>query len=333
MVNYINFRYICFFQFLCSKIESILRKIQRGVNLKKSVFYKIKRLKNEKNALILSHFYQRSEVQDVADFVGDSLELARIASEAQEEVIVFCGVDFMAQTAYILSPSKTILLPKTEASCPLANMISANELQSLKQLYPDAKVVSYVNTTAEVKALSDFCCTSSNAQRVVNSISSNSRIIFVPDKNLGLYIKEKTGRDLVLWDGYCPIHNRLTVEEVESAKNRHPEALVLAHPECRMDVLKLADFVGSTSAMVNYVQDSISKEYIICTESGVINRMKKICPQKKFYSVCSNFVCKNMKLTSLEDVLISLETMEPKITISEEIRSKAFSPISRMMNI
>lgn len=333
MVNYINFRYICFFQFLCSKIESILRKIQRGVNLKKSVFYKIKRLKNEKNALILSHFYQRSEVQDVADFVGDSLELARIASEAQEEVIVFCGVDFMAQTAYILSPSKTILLPKTEASCPLANMISANELQSLKQLYPDAKVVSYVNTTAEVKALSDFCCTSSNAQRVVNSISSDSRIIFVPDKNLGLYTKEKTGRDLVLWDGYCPIHNRLTVEEVELAKNKHPEALVLAHPECQMDVLKLADFVGSTSAMVNYVQDSISKEYIICTESGVINRMKKICPQKKFYSVCSNFVCKNMKLTSLEDVLISLETMEPKITISEEIRSKAFLPISRMMNI
>ena len=239
----------------------------------------------------------------------------------------------MAQTAYILSPSKTILLPKTDASCPLANMISANELQSLKQLYPDAKVVSYVNTTAEVKALSDLCCTSSNAQRVVNSISSNSRIIFVPDKNLGLYIKEKTGRDLVLWDGYCPIHNRLTVEEVESAKNRHPEALVLAHPECRMDVLKLADFVGSTSSMVNYVQDSIFKEYIICTESGVINRMKKICPQKKFYSACSNFVCKNMKLTSLEDVLISLETMEPKITISEEIRSKAFSPISRMMNI
>ena len=301
--------------------------------MKKSVFYKIKRLKNEKNALILSHFYQRSEVQDVADFVGDSLELARIASEAQEEVIVFCGVDFMAQTAYILSPSKTILLPKTEASCPLANMISANELQSLKQLYPDAKVVSYVNTTAEVKALSDFCCTSSNAQRVVNSISSDSRIIFVPDKNLGLYTKEKTGRDLILWDGYCPIHNRLTVEEVELAKNKHPEALVLAHPECQMDVLKLADFVGSTSAMVNYVQDSISKEYIICTESGVINRMKKICPQKKFYSVCSNFVCKNMKLTSLEDVLISLETMEPKITISEEIRSKAFLPISRMMNI
>lgn len=301
--------------------------------MKKSVFYKIKRLKNEKNALILSHFYQRSEVQEVADFVGDSLELARIASEAQEEVIVFCGVDFMAQTAYILSPSKTILLPKTDASCPLANMISANELQSLKQLYPDAKVVSYVNTTAEVKALSDLCCTSSNAQRVVNSISSNSRIIFVPDKNLGLYIKEKTGRDLVLWDGYCPIHNRLTVEEVESAKNRHPEALVLAHPECRMDVLKLADFVGSTSSMVNYVQDSIFKEYIICTESGVINRMKKICPQKKFYSACSNFVCKNMKLTSLEDVLISLETMEPKITISEGIRSKAFSPISRMMNI
>lgn len=301
--------------------------------MKKSVFYNIKRLKKEKNALILAHFYQRSEVHDVADFIGDSLELARIASEAQEEVIVFCGVDFMAQTAYILSPNKTILLPKIEASCPLANMISVDELELLKQLYPDAKIVSYVNTTAEIKALSDLCCTSSNAVKVINSISSDSRIIFVPDKNLGLYIKEKTGRDLILWEGCCHIHNSLTMEEVESVKNKHHESLVLAHPECRKDVIKLADFVGSTSAMVNYVQKSVSKEFIICTESGVINRMKKICPNKQFYTASSKLICQSMKLTSLEDILRSLETMEPKIIVPEDIRSKAFVPLSRMLNI
>ncbi|AEE96340.1 quinolinate synthase NadA [Mahella australiensis] len=296
-----------------------------------TVSRRISVLKKERNAIILAHFYQRPEVQDIADFVGDSLELARKASVTDADVIVFCGVHFMAQTAYILSPDKSVLLPQIKAGCPMADTADADDVAALKEQHPDAVVVSYVNTTAEVKAISDICCTSANAVKVVNSIPANKEIIFIPDKNLGQYIMEQTGRHLILWSGYCNTHDRLTAEELLAAKRLHPEAEVLAHPECRPDVVHMADFVGSTGGMVMHVRDSHATEFIIGTEIGVIHRMKQLCSNKSFYPASQKLMCPNMKLTSLDDVLKALETVSPRVTVNDYIRSRALLPIERML--
>jgi len=293
----------------------------------------INALKKERNAVILSHFYQRGEVQDIADFVGDSLELSRRAAKTDADVIVFCGVHFMAETAYILSPNKKVLLPEKNAGCPMADMVTKEELIKLKEQHPDAVVVSYVNTSADVKAESDICCTSANAVRVIESIPQDKEIIFVPDKNLGDYVMKKTGRRMIIWQGYCNTHEKLTLEEVKKAKEEHPEALILAHPECRPEVLEMADGIFSTSGMVKFARESKNKEFIICTEMGLLHQLNKQCPDKTFYLPSDKLICPNMKATTLEKVLKSLKTMEPEVKVPEDTRVKAYTALDRMLKI
>ncbi|MDI3311623.1 MAG: quinolinate synthase NadA [Thermoanaerobacterium sp.] len=299
----------------------------------KDILNKIDKLKKERNAVILSHFYQRPEIQDIADFIGDSLELSRKAAETNADVVVFCGVHFMAETASILSPDKRVLLPNVGAGCPMAEMADYDGLLRLKEQYPNAYVVSYVNTTAEVKALSDICCTSANAVKVVNTIPKEKEIIFVPDKNLGRYVEKMTGRKMIIWQGYCNTHNKLSKLEVALTKEKYPEALVLAHPECREDVLDIADGVFSTSGMIKFVKDSNASEFIICTEDGILHQLQKKYPDKKFILPSNKLVCPNMKKTSIEDVLESLENLRPEVKVSDDIRQKAIIPIKRMLDV
>ncbi|MCJ7472413.1 MAG: quinolinate synthase NadA, partial [Actinobacteria bacterium] len=267
---------------------------------------KIAKLKKEKNAVILVHNYQRPEIQDIADFLGDSLELAREAAKTDARIIVFCGVRFMAETAKILSPKKTVLLPRKEAGCPMADMITAEDLRRLKKNYPDAKVVSYVNTNADVKAESDICCTSANAVKVVKNISAK-RIIFTPDKNLAAYCQRFTDKEIIPWNGCCYVHERITEKEVRLAKEKFPDALLLVHPECNPSVIELADEVLSTSGMLNFAKKSDKKRFLIGTEEGLIYRLKKENPGKKFYAAGTAKMCRNMKLTTLNDVYLSLK--------------------------
>ncbi|MDI6604468.1 MAG: quinolinate synthase NadA [Thermoanaerobacteraceae bacterium] len=294
---------------------------------------KIYSLKQMRNAIILSHFYERPEIQDIGDFVGDSLELSRKAASTNADVIVFCGVHFMAETASILSPDKKVLLPNKSAGCPMADMAAYEEVKKLKERYPNAIVVSYINTTADVKTISDICCTSANAVKVINSIPSNKEIIFVPDKNLGNYVSKETGRKLILWQGYCNTHDRLTAEEVLLTKERYPYAKVVAHPECREEVLQLADGVFSTSGIIKYVGESDAKEFIICTEEGIIHQLKIRYPNKVFILPSNKLICPNMKKITLEDVFYSLENLRPEVKISDEVREKAIIPIKRMLDI
>jgi quinolinate synthase len=294
---------------------------------------KIYRLKQMRNAIILSHFYERSEIQDIGDFVGDSLELSRKAASTNADVIVFCGVHFMAETASILSPNKKVLLPNKSAGCPMADMAAYEEVKKLKERYPNAVVVSYINTTADVKTISDICCTSANAVKVINSIPSNKEIIFVPDKNLGNYVSKETGRKLILWQGYCNTHDRLTAEEVLLIKERYPYAKVVAHPECREEVIQLADGVFSTSGIIKYVGESDAKEFIICTEEGIIHQLKIRYPNKVFILASNKLICPDMKKITLEDVFYSLENLRPEVKISDEVREKAIIPIKRMLDI
>jgi len=287
--------------------------------------------KKERDATILAHFYQPPEIQDIADFIGDSLELSRKAATINTEVIVFCGVHFMAQTAFILSPNKTVLLPRLEAGCPMADMVRPDDILTLKERYPNSLVVSYVNTTAEVKAVSDICCTSSNAVKIIESLPHDRKIIFVPDKNLGSYIMNKTKREMILWNGYCPIHQYLTLSDIASAKKRHPNAEILVHPECSPEVIGIVDFVGSTGNMIAYVQQSKSQEFIIGTEIGIIHEMKRLCPAKEFYLASEKLFCPDMKYISLNDILQSLETMSPKVMVDKDICAKALKPIKRML--
>ncbi len=291
---------------------------------------KIKSLAKEKDAVILAHNYTRPEIQDLADFVGDSLELSRTASKLSSRAILFCGVYFMAETAYILSPDKTVLIPDPYAGCPMADMITGEQLRRLKGEYPGAKVVCYVNSTAEVKAESDICCTSANAVDIVNKIDSND-IIFVPDKNLGSYVSKMTGKRLILWQGYCPIHAMIKPEDIIRIKQEHPSAKVVVHPECSEDVIALADAVRSTSGMLRYVRETDGKEFIIGTESGILYRMKKENPEKQFFPVRRDTICVNMKKITLEKVLNSLEKEEYKVTVPEDIRIRALKAIERML--
>ena len=294
---------------------------------------KIQRLKERRKAIILAHNYQPGEIQDMADFVGDSLGLSRQAATTEAEVIVFCGVRFMAETAAILSPEKTVLLPEKNAGCPMADMITPRQLAELKSTHPEALVVCYVNTPAEVKALSDYCCTSGNAVELVNSIPPQREIIFVPDKYLGQFIIDRTGRDMILWPGYCLTHVMITAEDIQNAKAKYPDAVVLAHPECSDQVRKCADELLSTSGMLNFAEKSEAKQFIIGTEVGIIHALKKRNPRAEFIPVTDRAICPNMKKITLAKVIGALEDMQYRVTVPDEIRIKAVKAIDRMMEV
>jgi quinolinate synthase len=294
---------------------------------------RLQSLKEQRKAVILAHNYQPGEIQDIADFTGDSLQLSVQASQTNAEVIVFCGVRFMAETAAILSPDKTVLLPEVLAGCPMADMINAQQLTELKQKHPDALVVCYVNSTAEVKALSDYCCTSGNALELVRRLPKDRDILFVPDRNLGGFIIEQTGREMILWPGYCPTHMRILSEDIQKARQLHPEAVVLAHPECRAEVRQMADERLSTGQMLKYTKQSPQSEFIIATEEGILHTLRKQNPEKRFYPANEKSVCPNMKKISLEKVLWSLEDMKYRITVEEPVRTQARKSLDRMLEV
>jgi len=292
----------------------------------------IRRLLDEKDALLLAHNYQRDEIQEIADIGGDSLALAMAAEETEKSVIVFCGVHFMAESAAILSPEKTVLLPRLDAGCPMADMVDADGLREMKAKHPDATVVTYVNSTAAVKAESDICCTSSNAVNVVNSLEAEE-VLLVPDRNLARYIEARTDKTCHIWDGYCPTHERLDVEDIERAKQDHPDALFMAHPECPPAILEIADHICSTSGMYSFAAENPARKFIVGTEMGILYRLRKENPDKEFILPTSKLICPNMKLTSLEDVLHSLQTMSPRVTVPEEVREKAKLTLDRMLAV
>jgi quinolinate synthase len=290
----------------------------------------ILRLREDRHAIILAHNYQPADVQDIADLTGDSLELSRAAATMDGDVIVFCGVDFMAETAAIISPEKTVLLPAKDACCPMADMITADELKLVKSRHPEAAVVCYVNTTAEVKAESDICCTSSNAVKMVNSLKED-QIIFVPDRNLGLYTQRFTKKEILPWEGFCVVHDRITLDHVRKAHDLHPGAIILVHPECHPEVIDLADHVASTSGIIRHVCNSSENEFIIGTEIGILHRLTRECPTKKCYPLSQAAICTNMKKTNLTKVRDALISLQPRITVPEEIAHRARCAIERML--
>ena len=292
---------------------------------------KVRALARRKGALILAHNYQLGEVQDAADFVGDSLELAMRASKARARLILFCGVHFMAETAKILNPDATVLEPDPNAGCPLANMLNIRQLRRLKSEHPGAVVVTYVNSSAEVKAESDVCCTSGNALKVVAGIPRDKEIIFVPDKSLGAYVSSKSGRPLIFWEGYCPTHHRITAEAILQARREHPAAKLVVHPECTPDVTALADEVASTSGILRYAAGTPYTEYIIGTEIGLLHRLEKDNPGKAFYSPTRFADCPNMKLNTLEKMLWALEDMQYEVTVPADTEARARRAVERML--
>ncbi len=291
---------------------------------------KIKELKDKKNAVILVHNYQRGEVQEIADYLGDSLDLSRKANTTDAEMIVFCGVKFMAETAKILSPEKKVILPREEAGCPMANMVTPEDILKLRREHPNAKVVSYVNTNADVKAVSDVCCTSANAVKVVQNIDADE-IIFVPDRNLGSYVKRFTDKKIILWNGFCYVHDRISKKEVLSAKEKFPQALLLVHPECRPEIIDIADEVLSTSGMIKFAKKSNAKSFLIGTEEGIIYRLKKENPNKEFYCAGTPKICSNMKLTHLEDVYNALNEEKHEINLTNDIISASKKALEEML--
>jgi quinolinate synthase len=293
---------------------------------------RIKQLARKRNAIILAHNYQPPEIQDVADLCGDSLELSRKAARTEAEVIVFCGVHFMAETASILSPDKAVLLPRHDAGCLMADMITAEALTAKLANLPPMPVVTYVNSTAEVKALSTICCTSANVVQVVNSLSEDEMLL-TPDRNLAMYAAARTGKKIHFWDGYCPTHEWLTAGDVVRARAAHPDALFIAHPECRPDVLELADVIASTSGMLRLAAESTQREFIIGTEQGLLYPLRKANPDKLFYPASEKLICRNMKKISMNDILHSLETMQGEVKVPEEIRQPALTAVERMLAI
>ena len=289
-------------------------------------------LKKERNAVILAHNYQRDEIQEIADICGDSLGLSRQAAATEADVIVFCGVHFMAESAAILSPQKTVLLPVEEAGCPMADMIDLPRLRALKEKHPDAVVVTYVNTSAEIKAESDICCTSANAVDVVNSIDAK-KIIFTPDKNLALYVARFSDKEIIPYDGFCPTHHLIHAGAVKRAKEEHPDALLVVHPECLPDVIDLADHVCSTSGMYKFARESDAEQFIIGTEMGILYRLRKENPQKKFYLPSKHILCPNMKMTTLDWLAQSLRFMRHRVEVPEEVGRKAKKSLDRMLEV
>ena len=299
----------------------------------KELVRKIKELKKKRNAIILAQNYQLPEVQDISDFRGDSLELSRIDAKTDAAVIVFCGVYFMAETASILSPDKKVIMPDTSAGCPMANMMNADDLRKLKQKYPQAVAVGYVNTSAEVKAELDYCCTSTNAVAIVNALKDKKEIIFIPDKYLADYVSKQTGRKLISWHGFCPTHVKILPEDLKREKKFHPKAKVMVHPECLSSVVALADVVLSTSQMGKYAKESPAKEFIVGTEAGLVYRLKQDNPDKEFYPASERAVCPNMKRTTQEKVLWALEELKEEVKVPDDIRKKARLAIERMLTI
>ena len=294
---------------------------------------KINQLKDTRKAVILAHNYQPGEIQDLADFTGDSLGLSIKAAETDAEVIVFCGVQFMAETTAILSPEKTVLLPDRFAGCPLADMITADEVRQLKQEHPDALVVCYVNSSAEVKAESDYCCTSANAVELVSSLPADRPVIFVPDQHLGRFVVERTGRDLVLWPGYCHVHVVITEEDIKNAKAKYPDAVVMAHPECTEPVKELSDQILSTGQMLKFAKTSTAKRFIVATEIGIIHALKKSNPDAEFIAASDRAVCPNMKKITLDKIIASLQDMQYEVKVPRGTAMKAKNALERMVEI
>jgi quinolinate synthase len=307
--------------------------IPEGIDIKQE----ISKLKKERDAVILAHYYQKGEIQDIADFIGDSLQLARIAAELQQKVIVLCGVHFMGETAKILCPEKTVIVPDINAGCSLADSCPADEFKKFIDAHPGHTVISYVNTSAAVKALTDVLVTSSNAKKIVDTFDKDEKIIFGPDRNLGNYINSTTGRNMVLWDGACHVHEQFSLEKIVALKKEYPNAQVLAHPECKKTVLMVADKVGSTAALLDYAIKSDCKEFIVATESGILHEMQKKCPGKNFIpappndSTCACNDCSYMKLNTLEKVYNSLKYLAPQIEVDEAVAKEARKPIERML--
>lgn len=293
----------------------------------------IRSLLKERNAVLLVHYYQRGEVQDIADILGDSLALSMEAAKTDARVIVFAGVRFMAESASILSPDKTVLLPRIEAGCPLADMITVEQLETVRKNHPDAAVVAYVNSSAAIKAHSDICCTSANAVRVVNSLTDAKKVLMVPDGNLARYTAKFTDKEIIPWTGYCPVHHFVTVEEVGEVKKRYPDAPFAAHPECDPAVLEMADYVGSTGGIIRYAGEINARKIIVGTESGIIHQLKKNNPEKQFIPVSEKLICHDMKYTSLEDIRDSLVEMKHMITVPDGVRIGANRALSRMLAV
>jgi quinolinate synthase len=294
---------------------------------------KLARLKTERNAVVLAHNYQRPEVQDSADFVGDSLGLSQRAAETDADVILFCGVHFMAETAAILCPEKTVLIPDENAGCPMANMVSVRELKDAKAKHPNAVVVCYVNSSAAVKAQSDICCTSANGVQVVKSVPRDREVLFIPDASLGSYVSKELGRPLILWAGFCPTHHRILAEEIARVRQAHPAAKVVVHPECTEDVIDLADHVASTTGILKYCHEANAQEFIVGTEIGIGHRLKKENPDKEFHMLTVLADCPNMKLNTIEKMVWALEDMQPQVTVAEDIAARARGAIERMLAI
>lgn len=299
----------------------------------------IDRMRREKNAIILAHYYQESEIQDIADFVGDSLDLSRKAADNKADIIVFAGVHFMAETAKILSPDKKVLIPDLMAGCSLADSCPPQDFAKFKEKYPGHTVVSYVNTTAEIKALTDIVCTSTNAKMIIDSLPKDEKIIFAPDRNLGNYINSITGRNMVVWDGACHVHEEFSLERILELKSEHPDAKIIAHPECEKPVLLVAEHIGSTSSLLNFTREDEAQKYIVATESGILHQMQKASPEKIFIaappkdSTCACNDCKFMKLISLKKIYNTLKFEIPEVIIEEDLRVKAERPIRKMLEL
>jgi len=305
------------------------------VNLSEDIL----KLKRDLNAIILAHYYQVPEIQDIADFVGDSLELSKQAAKTNADIIVFAGVHFMAETAKILNPSKKVILPDLEAGCSLSDSCPAPLFKKFREEHPDYYAVTYINSSAAVKALSDIICTSSNAEKIIRAIPENQKILFSPDRNLGRYLMEKTGREMLLWDGTCMVHEQFVQNKIENIRKENPDALVIAHPECEEKVLDISDFIGSTSQLLRFVKESPNKKFIVATETGIIHQMQKACPDKIFIpappedSTCACNECPHMKKNTLEKLYQCMVNLEPEITLPDDLIEKAYIPIKRMLDL
>jgi len=325
-------------------IETATRNLEKkgfldlDIDVNLDLFAEIERLKKEKNAIVLAHYYQEPDIQDVADFIGDSLALAQKAQSTNADIIVFAGVHFMAETAKILNPTKKVLLPDLKAGCSLADSAPADLFKKFKDQFPGHIVITYINCSAEMKALSDIICTSSNAEAIINSLPKNQKIIFAPDKNLGAYLIKKTGRDMVLWNGACVVHELFSLQKITKLKMRHPNAKLIAHPECEEPVLKAADFIGSTSALLKYSKENPATEFIVATEAGIIHQMQNQSPFKTFIPAppdnsCACNECPFMKLNTLEKLYLCMEYEKPEIIMDEKLRIASKKPIEKMLEI
>lgn len=320
--------------------EQILEKGFLDIEVPATIdlFAEIEKLKKEKNIVLLAHYYQEPDIQDVADYIGDSLGLAQAAAKTNADIIVFAGVHFMAETAKILNPSKKVLLPDLKAGCSLADSAPANLFKAFKEKHPNHLVVSYINCTAEIKALSDIICTSGNAEKIIESIPADQPIIFAPDKNLGAYLNKKTGRNMVLWNGACMVHEIFSLEKITKLKIRHPQAKFIAHPECEEAILNIADFIGSTTQLLKYAQQNEAEQFIVATETGILHQMQQSCPNKTFIPAppnnsCACNDCPHMKLNTLEKLYLCMKYETPEITMEENLRLAALKPMERMMEI